>query len=119
MRTRTYKTIRGLMRQMSYCQLSVDDVLSGSFVNKKGCYQNFRLTDEALREFTDGICGALGMRDKDDVFENIKWSRVKNCGIMRRIGVDLLRSGKLRYEYTAGQDYPSETRLVRKLLRCK
>nr|DAH28668.1 MAG TPA: hypothetical protein [Caudoviricetes sp.] len=119
MRKRNYKTIRGLMRQKYYGFLSVSDVISGSYYHKHGWYQPFTLTDEALREFTDGICGALNMKDKGDVFDNIRFGIVKECGILKRIGVEYLRSGKLSYTYMAGQDYTSEARFVRKLLRCK
>ena len=119
MRKRNYKTIRGLMRQKFYGFLSVADVVSGDYYHKHGLYQPFTLTDEALREFTDGICGALNMKDKDSIFDNIRFCRVKNCGILKRIGVEYLSSDKLSYTYMAGQDYPSEARVVRKLLRCK
>ena len=119
MRKRNYKTIRGLMRQKFYGFLSVADVVSGDYYHKHGWYQPFTLTDEALREFTDGICGALNMKDKDSIFYNIRFGRVENCCILERIGVEYLRSGKLSYTYIAGQDYPSEARVVRKLLRCK
>lgn len=118
MRKRSYKTIRGLMRQKYYEFLSVSDVISGSYYHKRGWYQPFTLTNEALREFTDGICGALNMKDKDSIFENIRFGRVKNCGILGRICVELY-NGKLNYTYMAGQDYQSEARCVRKLLRCK
>lgn len=118
MRTKVYKTIRGLIRQKDHSSLSVEEILDESYLNKEGYYQKFRLCDDALREFTDGICSTLDMRDKDDVFDNIKWHRVTNCGILKRIGVEL-RNGKLHYSYNSGQDYPSETRLVRKILRCK
>lgn len=118
MRKRNYKTIRGLMRQKYYGFLSVSDVISGSYYHKYGWHQPFTLTDEALRDFTDGICGALNMKDKDSIFNNIRLGRVKDCGILERIGVELY-SGKLYYTYMAGQYYPSEARYVRKLLRCK
>ena len=107
------------MRQKYHRFLSVADVISGNYCHKHGWYQPFTLTDEALREFTDGICGALNMKDKDSIFDNIRFCRVKNRGILERIGVEYLRSGKLSYTYMAGQDYPSEARFVRKLLRCK
>ena len=119
MRTKSYKTICGLIRQKYYSFLSVTEILSGEYYHKYGWYQKFILTDEALREFTDGICSTLNMKDKDDVFDNIRFGRVKECGILKRIGVECLRSGKLCYTYMAGQDYPSEARFVRKLLRCK
>ena len=119
MRKRNYKTIRGLMRQKQHGFLSVSDVIYGSYYHKHGFFQKFTLTDEALREFTDGICGALNMKDKDIIFDNIRFGIVKNCGILKRIGVEYLSSGKFSYTYMAGQDYPSEARVVRKLLRCK
>ena len=119
MRKRNYKTIRGLMRQKHHGFLSVSDVICGSYYHKHGFFQKFTLTDEALREFTDGICGALNMKDKDSIFYNIRFGRVENCGILERIGVEYLRSGKLSFTYIAGQYYPSEARVVRKLLRCK
>lgn len=119
MRKRSYKTIRGLMRQNFHGFLSVADVVSGYYYHKHGWHQPFSLTDEALRKFTDGICSTLNMKDMDDVFDNIRLGRVEVCGILERIGVEHLSSGKLHYTYTAGQDYPSEVRCVRKLLRCK
>ena len=119
MRKRNYKTIRGLMRQKYHGFLSVADVVSGVYYHKHGWYQPFTLTDEALREFTDGICCAVNMKDKDSIFYNIRFGRVENCGILERIGVEYLRSGKLSFTYIAGQDYPSEASVVRKLLRCK
>lgn len=119
MRKRNYKTIRGLMRQNFHGFLSVADVISGYYYHKHGFHQPFTLTDEALREFTDGVCGALNMKDKDSIFDNIRFGRVEDRGVLERIGVEHLSSGKLHYTYTAGQDYPSEVRCVRKLLRCK
>ena len=119
MRKRSYKTIRGLMRQKFYGFLTVSEILDRTYYHKYGWNQKFVLTDDALREFVDGICGALNMKDKDSIFDNIRFGRVKNCGILRRIGVEYLRSGDLHYTYMAGQDYPSEARYVRKLLRCK
>ena len=118
MRKRNYKTIRGLMRQKYYGFLTVADVVSGSYYHKHGFFQPFALTDEALREFTDGICCTLNMKDKDYVFDNVRFGRIKDRGILKRIGVEL-HSGNLYYTYMAGQDYPSEARFVRKILRCK
>lgn len=106
------------MKQSLWNNLSVSDILRGTFTNKRNKMQKFRLDDGALREFTNGICDALNIRDKDAVFENLKYSRVKDCGILSRIGVAVYNK-KLHFSYTAGQEYNSETRLVRKLLRCK
>lgn len=74
------------MRRMSSNFLSVDDVLSGMVMLNGSGFTKFEFEGNALREFTDGVCDALNMRDKDDVFENIVFDRVKNCGIIERIG---------------------------------
>ena len=44
--------------------------------------------------------------------------RIEQCGILSRL-VATERDGKIRYVYYAGQDYPSEARLVRKILRAR
>lgn len=118
MRTRVYKTLVGLLRQSYYEQLSFNDILGGRFYDKSHEWCPFRLSDEALKEFAFGVCAALNMRDKDDVLRNVATRRVKSCGILDRLYVSLYKK-ELHYGYCAGQDYTSETRLVRKLLRCK
>ena len=117
-RTLHYKTIQGLIRQSQYGTITVSNVICGRFFHKQHGWMSFKLSDDALKAFTDGVCTALNMRDKDDVLYNIKRSRIENCGILDRIRV-VGYKGKLCYEYVAGQDYPYETRIVRKLLRCK
>lgn len=118
MRTRVYKTLGGLLRQSYYKQLSLNDILDGHFYDKSREWRPFRLSDEALKEFVYGVCAALNMRDKDDVLRNVTTRTVKSCVTLDRLHVYLYKK-EPRYSYSAGQDYISETRLVRKLLRCK
>ena len=80
---------------------------------------SFKLSEEALRDFVYGICGSLCMRDKDVVYNNILHHNIKDCGILERLVVRHEKTYGLFYSYYAGQDYYSETRIVRKLLRCK
>lgn len=118
MRTRVYKTLGGFLRQSYYKQLSFSDILDGRFYDKSHELCPFRLSDEAMKTFVFGVCAALNMRDKDDILRNVTRHRVKDCGILDRLYVSMYKK-ELHYAYCAGQDYVSETRLVRKLLRCK
>lgn len=118
MRTRVYKTLSGFLRQSYYKQLSFNDILSGHFYDKSHNWVPFRLSAEAMKTFVFGVCGALNMRDKDEVLRNVTNRSVRSCGILNRLLVSTYKK-ELSYSYCAGQDYISETRLVRKLLRCK
>lgn len=76
------------------------------------------LSTDDVRDFVKGVCDALDMKDWDDVLDNVLRCRVEQCGILRRLVATEL-CGKIRYVYYAGQDYPSEARLVRKILRTR
>ena len=76
------------------------------------------LSTDDVRDFVKGVCGALDMKDWADVLDNVLSCRVEQCGILRRI-IATERGGKIMYAYYAGQDYPSEAPLVRKILRTR
>lgn len=116
-KTINYTTLRGILNQSPNRTLSVSDVICGRFFHKKSGWVSFRLSEEALRDFVCGICGRLGMRDKDVVYNNILHHNLKDCGILKRLIVRHDKGYGMFYSYCAGQDYCSETRLVRKLLR--
>lgn len=68
-------------------------------------------------EIADYLHNELGL-DEDDILRNVTNRSVRSCGILGRLLVSMYKK-ELSYGYCAGQDYPSEARLVRKLLRCK
>lgn len=101
-----YQSLLGIIRSSFGNQLSMYSFID--YVNEGA------LSTDDVRDF----CDALNMRDWADVLDNVYRCRVEQCGILRGL-VATERDGKIRYAYYAGQDYPSEARLVRKILRAR
>lgn len=118
MRTRKYKTLVGMLRATGARTFSMDDFLSGQVYNVK-CHewQNLKLSDEALRELSDGFCSALNCQKSkyDTVFFNIKFRRILSCGILSNLWVEL-RNNKPSFTYCVGQSGDVEYPLVRRIL---
>lgn len=118
MRTRKYKTLVGMLRATGVRTFSMDDFLSGDVYNAK-CHewQKIELSEEALRELSDGFCSALGCQKRkyDTVFYNMKYKRIRYCGILSRLWVEL-RNGKPSFTYCVGQDGYYEYPLVKRIL---
>lgn len=119
MKKRTYKTLAGLLRAYDKKQFTMDDFLSKREVydRKSGERIDFELTDSALRELSDGFCQALGCQKRkyDEVFHNMKYGRIQNCGILSRLWVEL-RGNKPSFTYCVGQDGGYEYPLVKRIL---
>lgn len=119
MKKRTYKTLAGLLRAYDKKQFTMDDFLSKREVydRKSGEWIDFELTDSALRELSDGFCQALGCQKRkyDEVFHNMKYGRIQNCGILSRLWVEL-RGSKPSFTYCVGQDGGYEYPLVKRIL---
>lgn len=119
MKKRTYKTLAGLLRAYDKKQFTMDDFLSKREVydRKSGEWIDFELTDSALRELSDGFCQALGYQKRkyDEVFHNMKYGRIQNCGILSRLWVEL-RGNKPSFTYCVGQDGGYEYPLVQRIL---
>lgn len=118
MRTRKYKTLVGMLRATGAKQFSLSDFLSGRIYNSN-CHewQNLKLSDEALRELSDGFCHALSCqkRKQDTVFFNMKYHRILDKGILSRLWVEL-RKGKPSFTYCVAQDGDYEYPLVKSIL---
>lgn len=99
-------------------------IICSSFGNQLSMYsfidyvKEGTLSTDDVMDFVKGVCDALNMRDWADVLDNVHRGRIEQCGILRRL-VATECDGKIRYVYYAGQDYPSEARLVRKILRAR
>jgi hypothetical protein len=118
MKKRTYKTLAGLLRANGEQQFTVSDFLGGQiYDNKHYKWRPFELTDNALRELSDGFCQALGCQKRkyDEVFHNMKYGRIQNCGILSRLWVEL-RGNKPSFTYCVGQDGDYEYPLVKRIL---
>lgn len=105
-----YQSLLGIIRSNFGKQLSMYSFLD--YVREG------TLSTDDVRDFVKGVCDALDMKDWADVLDNVFSCRVEQCGILRRI-IATERGGKIRYAYCAGQDYTSETPLVRKILRTR
>lgn len=118
MKKRTYKTLAGLLRANGEQQFTMSDFLGGQiYDNKHYKWRPFELTDNALRELSDGFCQALGCQKRkyDEVFHNMKYGRIQNCGILSRLWVEL-RGNKPSFTYCVGQDGDYEYPLVKRIL---
>ena len=119
MKTKKYKTLVGLLRALDKKWFSMSDFLSGRGIFNTKTYEwyNIELTDDALRELSDGFCSALGCQKikYDTVFYNMKYKRIQDCGILSRLWVEL-RNGKPSFTYCVGQDGDYEYALVKRIL---
>lgn len=118
MKKKTYKTLAGLLRANGEQQFTMSDFLGGQiYDNKHYKWRPFELTDNALRELSDGFCQALGCQKRkyDEVFHNMKYGRIQNCGILSRLWVEL-RGNKPSFTYCVGQDGDYEYPLVKRIL---
>lgn len=119
MKKRTYKTLAGLLRAYDKKQFTMDDFLSKRKVydRKSGEWIDFELTDDALRELSDGFCHTLccQKRKYDTVFYNMKYNRILSRGILSRLWVEL-RGNKPSFTYCVGQDGGYEYPLVKRIL---
>lgn len=108
----------GLMRANGIQYLTAENIVDGSaFDYKRNKHFHFRLSDEALRELSDGFCEACNVRKnrRDEVFYNLKFNRIRSFGILSRLWCEL-RHGKLYFTYCVGQDGNVEYPLIRKIL---
>lgn len=118
MKKRTYKTLAGLLRANGAHQFTMSDFLGGQIYNNKHYkWRPFELTDNALRELSDGFCQALGCQKRkyDEVFHNMKYGKIGSCGILSRLWVEL-RNNKPSFTYCVGQDGGYEYALVKRIL---
>lgn len=118
MKKRTYKTLVGLLRASGKKQFTMDDFLSGHVYDRKsGKWIDFELTDNALRELSDGFCLALccQKRKYDTVFCNMKYHRILSRGILSRLWVEL-QNNKPSFTYCVAQNGDYEYPLVKRIL---
>ena len=118
MKKRTYKTLAGLLRANGEQQFTMSDFLCRQiYDNKHYKWRPFELTDNALRELSDGFCQALGCQKRkyDEVFHNMKYGKIERRGILSRLWVEL-RGNKPSFTYCVGCDGGYEYPLVKRIL---
>lgn len=112
MRTFKYKTLGGILKQ-SATDFTFDNFLSGRFTHKTHGWVSFKLSDEARDEAARKWADVLYARAGEQRTAKVRNYRGRNYGIFRRLA--MTRKGKAYY--CAGQDYPSEIRLIQGLIR--
>lgn len=112
MKTRHYKTLEGLMRACGIREINLNQMREGRICHKTLGWINFTLDEGVKENFYRGIAGVLWSRVTDERIDFVRYADYKY--ILNR----LVYNGEYkRYEYGAGQDYPSEIRFIQNLLR--
>lgn len=97
--------------------ITMDNCLSGYYNDKEKGWT--KLSDEDREKYFQKMVDWLVAQTKrgSQLRENLKETKmayIQNCGILGRLWVNL--EHEERVEYCAGQDYPSELRLVKKIV---
>lgn len=114
MKTVKYKTLRGLLRQMSGNQFTLNNFFEERFHHKtKGWVRFYFDNDDAEWDACRLFAEAIWSRVDNGRVAQIRdyWGDIH--GIFRRVWIDR-RSGESTY--CAGQDYVSEIRTIQRLL---
>ncbi len=100
-KTHKYKTLKGLIKNTQ--QFSLYTFLSERYYHNKTGWGKLKLSDELKKEVYNLFSSVVG---DFNIY-------VSTCGMFER----LIISKRFNCEYIAGQDYPSEIRYLKKLLR--
>ncbi len=110
-RTRKYKTLKGLMKALNMKQFSALDMRRECwFFSDTRQSHPVILSEDAQNEFWKGIAQVVWERNWKANINNLRFC--KTFGLMSR----LIYDGK-RCFYCAGQDYPSEIRVIQRTSR--
>lgn len=113
MKTRNYKTLRGLLSQNAG-QLNFNDFHANQFYHKTAGWVTFRLPQEE-QDKGYKILASVIYSNGEKMYERLKYYHGKRYGILQRIF--FTRHGKTEATYCAGQDHAGEIRLVQKIFR--
>lgn len=119
MKTRKYKTIKGLLKQCYGHELDFNNFTSRTFYHDKSSrWCKFGLPDEeielAVRLFADVLYGRVTINQ----LNNILHYHGPSYGILTRLTIQKKSYDKeVRGTYCAGQDYPAEIKTIQKILR--
>lgn len=115
MKTRNYKTLRGMVKQTFYNQINFSDFKSGQFYHKTLGWVKFKLPEDEVSKayemfasvvYSNGIANAYKLRQYHG----------RDYGILQRLTI-ICKSYGFMGDYCAGQEYLSEIRTIQKILR--
>ena len=103
MRNYKIKTIKGILNITN--QFNLNNFMEKRIYHIKKGYTDLYITDELNNTLYNMFIQFLGINNLNNF---------KSCGIMDRV---ILNKHNLDISYIAGQDYPSELRYIKKLLK--
>ena len=111
---RTYKSLHNLAKNVDG-DFTLENLLHKRAKFKTGIEQgwqsfNFEISEETYQEIADLFGGNYTTKKK--MINSMKYHRLNHWGLIR---MDYSVKRK-QWEYTAGQDYPSELKIIRKYL---
>lgn len=115
MKTRNYKTLKGLLSQAWANEINYNDFKKGVFYHKKHGYQGFKLPEEEKMKGFEMMAGVIYSNGKSHVYKLVNYNS-RPYGILSRLTI-YNKSYGFRASYTAGQDYPAEIRTIQKIFR--
>jgi len=101
-KTLRYKTFKGLISKTR--QYSFNTYLSKRICHNKFGWCKYKITPELKQEIENSFKSVVGDIDLEMYF---------SCGLFDR----LIINNNLRASYIGGQDYPSELRYLRKIIK--
>ena len=104
-KTLRYTTLKGLINKTN--QFSFNTFLNKRMHHNKYGWVNFRMTDKLYNEISNLFKSFLGLS------ENLVFSHT-TYGIYERL---IIEKRDLKVHYIAGQDYPSELRYLKGLIK--
>lgn len=106
-KTHNYKTLNGLITKTT--QFTLNHFIMGRFHHINNNWVNFKVTPEVKTKIEELFKEKVG---------NLDLNINKTYGLFDRLIIEKKRNEKgFRCEYIAGQDYPSEIKYLRKLIR--
>jgi len=114
------KTIKNLEQAYRYAgnQITAQDLINGRMYHKLKGWVNVKLTPEFEAEIAEQLSELYGgiRRTKAQVFRTLLYSRPQHWGLSRTMLVKYNKQ-PARWDYCAGQDYPSEMNIIRTALK--
>ena len=115
MKTRNYKTLKGLLSQAWGNEINYNDFKKGVFYHKKHGYQGFKLPEDEKMKGFEMMSNVIYSNGKNHVYKLANYCG-RPFGILSRLTI-YNKSYGFRASYTAGQDYPAEIRTIQKIFR--
>lgn len=118
MKTKKYKTIKGLLSQCTYRNLSFNDFTARQFYHDKTReWCHFTLPENELEKAARLYASAVYDRVTRRQVENVLYYRGRSYGILNRLTITCRHSNEVKGDYCVGQDGEAETKILQRIFR--